>query len=155
MGDSRRFNIFSEKIRKSLAADANIADVAGGKGYLQLALREKGFGNVETWDKRAKHVGGKRRFEFFDWKTAPDYDAVVAMHPDEGTDHSILYAAERGVPAFVCPCCAKGSAVTYWGKNSYKTWVNHLLILAKERGLKVRHESMKFNGRDDFFHFFS
>ena len=153
MGDARRFNKFADRIAAKIKGDISIADLAGGKGFLQLALRERGLTDVETWDKRAKHIGGKRRYDFFDWKTAPNYQAVVGLHCDEATDHAILYAAKHGIPAFICPCCAKGSAVAYWGKNSYKHWVDHLLKLADERGLQYHHESMKFNGRDDFFLF--
>ena len=154
MGDSRRFDKFAEKIAENLdRRDLSIADVAGGKGVLRLALAERGFKDVETWDKRHKHIAGKQRFAYFDWKTAPEYDAVACLHGDEGTDHSILYAAKHGIKAFVCPCCAKGSAVSYWQANSYKHWVKHLLDLADSKGLKYKHESMKFNGRDDFFLF--
>lgn len=153
MGDSRRFNLFAQKIKERLNPDFEIADIAGGKGTLRLALADYGFKNVETWDKRHRHLKGKQRFAYFDYKSAPEYKAVVAMHPDEGTDHAILYAAKHSVPACVCPCCAKGSAVVYWGANSYKNWVKHLLKLAEENGLKYQHEVMKFNGRNDFFYF--
>ncbi len=125
MGDHRRFDIFSNHIVENLpTSNIRIVDVAGGKGHLRQALFEKGFSDVTTWDKRNKRVQGNQRFEYFNWETAPEYDILVAMHPDEGTDHSILYAAKWGIDAFICPCCAKGSAVTYWGYNcrhkSYK-----------------------------------
>lgn len=154
MGDCRRFDKFAELISKNINSDLSIADIAGGKGYMRLALQDKGICNVETWDKRHKYVGGRQRYGYFDWTTAPIYDSVVAMHPDEGTDHAILYAAKYGIPAFVCPCCAKGSAITYWGPNKYNAWVKHLLKLADVNGLKWNHEVMKFNGRNDFFHFY-
>lgn len=139
MGDCRRFDKFADLISQSIPSDLKIADVAGGQGFLRCALAERGLTNVETWDKRSKRKEGKQRYAYFNWETAPLYDAVVAMHPDEGTDHSILYAAKYGVPAFICPCCAKGSAVTYWGRNKYHDWVKHLLKLAEDRGLKWRH----------------
>ena len=61
MGDSRRFDRFAAKIKENLNPDWKIADVAGGKGFLRLALAEKGFKDVETWDKmspveRLKHL---------------------------------------------------------------------------------------------------
>ncbi|MDI3467824.1 MAG: hypothetical protein OJF50_006645 [Nitrospira sp.] len=43
MGDPRRFHAFAEVIVKHLHPSMAIADVAGGKGYLQAALRERGF----------------------------------------------------------------------------------------------------------------
>jgi hypothetical protein len=153
MGDPKRFDKFSSLIAERINKNAKIADVAGGKGLLRIALAEKGIKDVETWDKRQVHRSGKQRFAYFDYQTAPEYDSIVAMHSDEGTDHSILYAAKHGVSAFVCPCCAKGSAVAYWGANKYNEWIKHLLNLADKNGLKWYHEKMKFNGRNDFFHF--
>lgn len=154
MGDNRRFEKFALKIKERLNPDWAIADVAGGKGTLRLALADHGFKDVETWDKRHNHRSGKQRFAYFDYKTAPKYDAVVCLHGDSGTDESILYAAKHGIPACVCPCCAKSSAAAYWGPKTYKHWVNHLLKLADDHGLKYEHEVMKFNGRNDFFFFF-
>lgn len=150
MGDKRRFNEFSKTIAKYIP-DCKIADVAGGKGYNRAALADLGYKNVETWDRRFRHLPGKQKYSLFDYKTAPHYEAVIGMHPDEASDHIILYAAKHGVPAAICPCCTKPSATTYWGMNKYKFWVEHLLGLAKEKKMKVRHESMKFNGKNDFF----
>ena len=126
-----------------------IADVAGGKGYLRSNLEEKGFSGVETWDKRFKHTAGKQIYRYFDYKTAPKYDAVIGMHPDEGTDHIIMYAGLNKVPAIICPCCVKPSAAMYWGNHKYKLWLEHLKKLAASLNLKVEEVKLKIVGRND------
>ena len=100
MGDPKRFDKFSTLIAERMNKDLKIADVAGGKGFLRIALAEKGIKDVETWDKRQVYRSGKQRFSYFNWETEPQYDCIVAMHPDEGTDHSILYSAKHGVSFF-------------------------------------------------------
>ena len=151
MGDPRRFHAFSEIISQNIPNNFNIADIAGGKGYLQAALRQRGFPNITSWDKRKKMAANRKgyRYGFFDFQTAPKYEAVVAMHPDEGTDHAILYAAVNRVPAIICPCCTKPSACAYWGNHKYECWLNHLITLAEKNNLKVKHEKLKINGRND------
>lgn len=153
MGDSRRFHFFAKLIERNLSNDINIADVAGGKGYLQAALRQLGYTQVTSWDKRNKYANSsiKRsyRYGYFDYKTAPEYDAVVAMHPDEGTDHCIMYAGLHRVPSIICPCCVKPSAVTFWGRHDYHTWIKHLLNLCEQQKLKVTPANLPITGRND------
>jgi len=154
MGDSRRFDLFTKEIVQVLKPEMKIADVAGGKGYLRLSLSEHSFKNVETWDKRYKKVAGNQKFSYFDYETAPsDFDAVIGMHPDEGTDHLIMYAAKHRVPAIICPCCVKPSARAFWGRRKYNDWTKHLIALGESEKLKVAHKKMKFNGRNDLFVF--
>jgi hypothetical protein len=153
MGDPKRFDLFGKVIAEEFNNSMRIADVAGGKGYLQAALRQKGFKQIETWDKRLAtarkvHRNGYR-FDYFNWKTAPRYDAVVAMHPDEGTDHCILYAGKHRVPAIICPCCIKPSASTYWGEHKYSIWLDHLINLCEQQNLSVSKIIMPMNGRND------
>lgn len=154
MGDSRRFNEFAKRIARNLKHDVEIADVAGGKGYLRLALADYGLKNVETWDKRHKRISGRQRYSYFDYKSAPEtFGAVVGMHPDEGTDHIISYAAKYRVPAFVCPCCVKPSAHAFWGANKYNQWLKHLIKIGETGRMEVVHTAMPFNGRNDFLMF--
>lgn len=149
MGDPKRFDLFSKVIAKHLSPDMRIADVAGGKGILQSALRQLNFSKIQTWDKRSNRKNGDYRYDYFSYLTAPDYDAVVAMHPDEGTDHCIMYAATRRVKAIICPCCVKPSAITYWGKQTYKNWVKHLMNLAITHKMSVMFEKLPMNGKND------
>ncbi len=153
MGDSHRFDLFGKLIARKLDLSMSIADVAGGKGYLQASMRQLGFSQIETWDKRLAmtrkvHRRGYR-FGYFDYKTAPKYDAVVAMHPDEGTDHCIMYAGLHRVPAIICPCCVKPSAVAFWSDRKYPAWLKHLANLAKEQYLKIEEYKLPMNGRND------
>ena len=153
MGDSKRFDLFGKLISKQLDPAMSIVDVAGGKGYLQASLRQLGYSKIETWDKRLAtarkvHRNGYR-FGYFDFKTAPKYDAVVAMHPDEGTDHCILYAGLHRVPAIICPCCIKPSAVQFWDNRNYTKWLKHLMTLAENQNLNVEQFKLPMNGKND------
>lgn len=152
MGDGRRFHLFGALIARNLDARMRIADVAAGKGYLRANLHERGFHDVTSWDRRPRQAKDRSgyRYGWFDFRTAPDYDAVVAMHPDEGTDHTILYAGARRVPAIICPCCAKGSAVPYWGaRNGHAAWMRHLTELAQAQYMDVTHTALPMTGRNE------
>jgi len=151
MGDSRRFDLFAQLIKKHLDKEMKIADVACGKGHLQAALYQEGFKKVTSWDKRKKTASNRRgyRYGYFHWKVKEKYDAIVALHPDEATDHSILYAAKHRIPALICPCCIKWDAVPYWGNGSrFDCWVKHLIILAEKRSMVVRQTVLKMHGRN-------
>jgi hypothetical protein len=150
VGDPRRFDAFAALIAERITPEARIVDVAGGKGYLQAALRQRGYRNVTSWDKRKKYASNTRgyRYGWFTHDTPDSYDVVVAMHPDGGTDHAICYAARNKVPALVVPCCAIGGAVAYGGaKCGYESWIEHLERLARERGLGVEREVLPIVGR--------
>lgn len=150
MGDPRRFYLFANLIEQHISRDLNIVDVSGGKGYLQAALYQRGYRRITSWDKRHKYVMNRRghRYGYFHWEEKTPYDALIAMHPDEGTDHSILYAAKHQIPALVCPCCIKPSAEVYWGQHSFGKWYEHLENLAILRGCSVLHFELPMNGRN-------
>lgn len=149
MGDSRRFHLFAELIVSRFGPHLRIADVASGKGHLRSALYERGYRGVVSFDKR--HVNAKprpdRRWGFFDWRTDDKFDAVVGMHPDDGTDHIVKYAARNRVPAMICPCCVRPSAEVFWGAKTYQRWVDHLETMAYDGGLFVRRHDLNMSGR--------
>ena len=151
MGDPRRFDAFAKLIERHVHVSASVADVAGGKGYLQSAMRQRGYRSIVSWDKRKRCATGRAgyRYGWFDHRTAPAYDAVVAMHPDEGTDHAILYAIEHGVTALVCPCCIKPHATTYWGDGNYRDWCRHLSGLAARGKRRPVWTTLPIVGRSD------
>jgi len=128
-----------------------IADVAGGKGHLQAALRSHGYADIVTFDKRPKMAKRHRqkfyRYEWFSFaKHRKEFGLVVAMHPDEGTDHSILYAVNNRVPFLVCPCCITPSATAFWDRKNFATWVAHLERLALATH-ELRRETLAIAGR--------
>jgi hypothetical protein len=151
MGDSRRFDEFAKVIARNIPKEFSIADVAGGKGYLQSALRQLGFRNITSWDKRPKNASNRTgyRWGFFNYKTDPEYQAVVAMHPDEGTDEALMFACTRKVPAIICPCCVKPSAITFWGSHSdSKSWMDHLTKVARQHGMDVIWTTIPITGKN-------
>lgn len=151
MGDPQRFHKFGDIIVQEFNKSANLADVAGGKGYLRLSLFERGYTNVETFDKRRSRIRiGKQRFQYFDWRSAPDeYQEVVGMHPDEGTDHIILYCGKHRVKGIICPCCIKPSATTYWEDHNYTKWKAHLEKISIDNGLNFTWHKLGISGRND------
>lgn len=151
MGDPRRFHLFADFIADHLPRQARIADVAGGRGILQIALRERGFCHVTSWDRRRRTLYNRygHRYGWFTHDTPADYDAIVALHPDQATDHAILYAGHRRVPAIISPCCVRPSAAVYSQSAKYALWCAHLDTLARRLHLEVRWHRLPMNGRND------
>jgi len=149
MGDSRRFDLFSKLISEYVPKDFKVVDVAGGKGYLQAAMRQLGYKNIVSWDKRKKYASNRRgyRYGYFFYTTNEQYDAVVAMHPDDGTDHAIMYAVKNRVIAIVCPCCIKPDACAYWGPKAFGEWKQHLVGLGKD--MVVKKKRLRMNGKNE------
>lgn len=155
MGDSRRFHLFSELVTRNLKPSEfhRLADVAGGKGVLAKKLRKSGFKEVVTFDKRKLRGKGKKsdlgfRNTWFTYEERDSFDAVVAMHPDQGTDHAILYAARRRVPAIVCPCCVLPHAASYKGPKHFDKWIMHLKDLAEGHSLTTQEAQLPMRGRN-------
>jgi hypothetical protein len=151
MGDSHRFTLFAKMIRNNFPnLNARIADVAGGKGYLKEALHELGYTNIITIDKnkraakKQKHINYK--YGYFSYNMSEHFDCVCALHPDEATDHAILYAVNHRIPAFVCPCCIKPDASTFFGQHDFSNWINHLKKLAK--GMDIQELYLKMGGKN-------
>lgn len=152
MGDRRRFTLFADLIARNFPAlrSAPIADVAGGKGYLQMALRQRGWSDITSWDKRKGYSKGRTgyRYGHFNHLFAPKhYGLVVGMHPDGGTDQIIEYAIKRRVPFAVCPCCVIPTARTYRGGNDYRQWCGHLTAMAEGGGFDVMRTELPMDGR--------
>jgi SAM-dependent methyltransferase len=153
MGDRSRFRLFAQLIAERFPdRKARIADVACGKGQLHSELHLLGYRNVVSWDKRKRNLRRLSvgfRYEWFDYRNAPrGYDLVVGMHPDEGTDHIILYAAKHKVPFLVCPCCVLPSAAEYGGQRAcYTDWMRHLVGLARSRRMTTDTVSLPMDGR--------
>ncbi len=152
VGDKRRFDLFAKLIQGNFSDTGwAIADVAGGKGYLQLALVEFGYRQVVTFDVRSSEsLGGKIKYrhQFFGPKVKGKFDLIVGMHPDEATDVIIVEAAKRGIPFVVCPCCVKPSAVSYWDQYKSSLWLAHLKKLAERLGFVVTETALRMTGKN-------
>lgn len=152
MGDPRRFDVFARFIGEHFQPSVRIADVAGGKGYLQRALRSRGFLHIHTYDKRKGRRHRPGRFEysyrFFDDTVKEQYGLLVGMHPDDATDVIIVEAARRSIPFVLCPCCIKPRAAAYWGDYNFNNWVAHLSQLSNRLGFSLTTSCLKMNGRN-------
>jgi hypothetical protein len=144
MGDSLRFKVFANYIKTNFPKVKSIADIAGGKGCLQVELRKLGY-TVTTYDKR--HVRISRnlsyKYAYFDNRVKDHYDLLIGMHPDEATDVIVTEAIKRNIPFCVVPCCViphatkcnkkvfieKDSNCLYWFQSleyfllDYKKWL--------------------------------
>jgi hypothetical protein len=148
MGDKSRFRLFADLIASRIPHSAKIADVASGRGQLQAELYRRDYRSVVSWDTRGRNFGPRRNYHggLFDYRSAPrDYDAVVGMHPDAGTDHIIAYAVRRRVPFIVCPCCVLPSA-SKMEDIGYDGWIRHLTGMAA--GFTVERIVLPMAGRN-------
>lgn len=148
VGDARRFDQLAQYIRRNFSRDYRIADVAGGKGYLNLALTELGYQTV-TFDKRHHKVRNVQyRHRFFTSTVEEEFHLLVGMHPDEATDVIITEAARRQIPFCLVPCCVKPTAVVYHGNHKYHAWMQHLLRLSRHLGFRTETYQLHMNGKN-------
>lgn len=153
MGDSRRFDLFAQIIRKQFNPKffSRVADIASGKGRLQIALRQYGFHRVISFDKRWKGPRRGRehyRHKVFDAGVKESFDLLVGMHPDHATDVIIDQAAKRKVPFVVCPCCVMPNVHAFFGEHSFGEWVTHLKRLAVHLGFSVQELALHMAGKN-------
>ena len=156
MGDNARHKLLADLIRLRFPDRAmHVVDVAAGRGQLKRALERAGYRHVTCWDRRHKQARPRpgQYWQEFHWRLAPDdYDLVAAMHPDEATDHAILYAARVRVPFLVCPCCIKPSGSEFMANCFDRAaWFRHLTRLARERDMRVIETRLPMNGANVVF----
>jgi hypothetical protein len=152
VGDKHRFDLLAALIEYHFPnRDARIADIAGGQGWLQLALRERGYSYVVTFDKRKmrkRRRGLEYQYRWFDFGVREEFDLLVGMHPDEATDIIVVEACRRGVPFVVCPCCVMPNATTMWAAHNYRNWLDHLEREARRRGYGTERFYLRMNGKN-------
>lgn len=169
MGDSKRFNLFACFIEHhSPNKSVRIADVAAGKGYLSLALRQLGFKNVFPFEPnpRGKKIRGLNlQARNFDPRQEKDrFDIIVGMHPDAATDIILDEAIKTRAKTFIVPCCAIPSRWIYWeqpiphfnrngipperSNTAFSRWIHHLEKESLKKGLRLKKELLPMQGRN-------
>lgn len=148
MGDPRRFDLLASYIGRNFSRHYRVADVAGGKGYLNLALSELGY-QVVTFDHRYRRVKGiEYRYQFLSPETPEEFHLLVGLHPDQATDLIIVEAARRHIPFVIVPCCIKPCALQYRDNHKYRYWMQHLQLSAENLGFQVSHFQLPMVGRN-------
>jgi len=150
MGDKNRFKVFSNEIENKFNVNKyrSIADIAGGKGYLNHQLSIKGY-NVVTFDKRNNNRNGvtfKKRY--FDGSIKEKFDLLVGMHPDEATDVIIYEAYKRRIPFAIVPCCIMPTSSKFDGPAYYQNWIHHLDMFARKLGFNVFKKQINITGKN-------
>lgn len=128
MGDSKRFSIVAEFIFKNFPPSKypKVADVAGGMGYLSLALKEKGYtptiidprkSNLHKKDrKKTKHRKPfERMVKNYTPELAQNFDLIIGLHPDGATE---ALARTINKPVVIIPCCNYWSGPEKHGTSS-------------------------------------
>lgn len=152
MGDSRRFDLFGKFILKNFPPNKypRVADIAGGKGYLQINLRNLGY-KVTTFDKRKGRKNRPGRFQyqyrFFNENIEEEFDLLVGMHPDEATDIIIDEAGNRRIPYAIVPCCVKPSIIRMRENYNYTNWIKNLKSFAESKSLTSSKAYLKMTGK--------
>lgn len=161
MGDRRRFDAFARALEvrfptqvresRSRFRALKVADVAGGKGALQLAMHERGFRGVVTMDRRnsnrlaSRLVEYRRRFLTVDERER--FDLFVGMHPDAATDVIVAVAAAQQAPFAIVPCCIRPQAFPYGGPGGdQRLWCDHLERIARRLGFLVERVTLPIHG---------
>ena len=148
MGDHRRFDLFAKKIKASFGTGHVVADVAGGKGYLNLALKENGFTKVVTYDPKSRTRIGKDNHKGACFNENRGFTLLVGMHPDEATDVIIDEATKAHIPFAVCPCCIMPNRFTFWENHTFTNWVKHLRSIAIKRGYEIQDLYLPMTGKN-------
>lgn len=150
MGDKRRFDLFAKYIKVHFPDVEGIADIAGGKGYLQAALKDQGYKNIITFDKRKYRGRGiNYSYQYLNGKTdLKNISLIVGMHPDEATDVIITQEAKRNIPFSLVPCCIKPTDTVLNTQSKFINWLKHLKGYAERLGYKVEEHKLKMTGRN-------
>jgi hypothetical protein len=140
MADKRRFELFARFLAARFPGARRVFDIAGGMGRLNEELSALGR-EVLTFDSRHNRLKVRFVERHFGLDEPCECDLVVGMHPDGATRVIVEYAARRGVPFAVVPCCSDNGM-------SYRPWMRHLAELARERGMAVEEAELPMAGRN-------
>ena len=145
VNDSRRFPAFASFIHQTYPAANRIADVAGGNGRLSFYLRELGF-EATVIDSRDTNLPNRMRrmlrkesirkgklasipkiINKVEDEDLSEFDLLVALHPDEATEHVIRMAIALNKDFAVIPCCVFPIDGI---KRSHDDWRDYLTTIA-------------------------
>lgn len=141
------------------------ADVGGSKGLLALLLNKNGWNctvidpfkpqpitkykDIETGKrvlvskKEAEAI--PRRIRHFVPEMTPDYDLLIGLHA-HGVNIKIIEACKKYNKKFVLlPCCVIDEPIV---PQAGIHWFDSLVLYAKELGLPVETDELKFKGQN-------
>ncbi len=145
MGDRARAEVFASFIWKTFPEAVSIADVAGGHGdlsyWLAIGGREPTIidpraARFPKWiqrDLRKRRLRGERTNPIrrvvasVEDVELGEFDLVVALHPDQATEPTILGCLASGVDFAIVPCCVFPLDQTRYTREG---WVSYLVSLA-------------------------
>lgn len=151
MGDSKRFVEFARLISKQFPLVKTIADIAGGRGDLQVSLRKHGY-DVTTFDKN-NHWSMRPDFKYindhFTHKTKGKWDLLVGLHCDGASDVIIQEAAKRKCEFAIVPCCIIPTVTTFEsnGHCPHCDWNDHLASFANSLGFSILRLTLPIQGK--------
>ena len=159
MGDKNRFKAFADFLLPKISKNARIADIAGGKGWLQAELRLRGFQNVCTFDRyldtrRTKNGVSWYCQSFFETDFAKDFDVLLGLHPDGATDTIIFSAAKYEKKFCLVPCCLTQNQIPFLrprkikGIDAFDIWCEHLISSAHVLGMQTKVDFLPISGRN-------
>ena len=147
VNDRRRFRAFANFIHKTYPNARKIADVAGGHGNLSYYLCELGY-DATIIDSRDAHLRRwihrilrKRSIKQGTLVKIPrviskvqdvdlrPFDLIVALHPDEATEHAVYAAIKHDKDFAIVPCCVFPIDGI---KRSERDWCEHLASLSTD-----------------------
>ncbi len=150
--DKRRFRAFADFIHRTFPEVETIADVAGGRGVLSYYLHELGYDATivdgrdaelpryirRTLRKRSVKQGRlieiPRAVGTLPGMDLSPFDLVVALHPDEATEHAVRAALALGKDFAVVPCCVfpiDGVKRSQESWREYLTELSHDIVTAR------------------------
>ena len=145
--ERRRFHVFAQFIHETFPEAKSIADVAGGVGILSYYLHKLGH-NPTIIDSRLTRLTNyyRRRLRKQSLKEGRDiqikrlvkrveeidlsaFDLIVALHPDQATEHAVRAAIKHSKSFAIVPCCVLAIDGI---SRSQEGWTEYLSSLAPD-----------------------
>ena len=145
--DNRRFQAFADFIHKTYSHARKVADIGGGHGHLSYHLRDLGY-DATIIDRRDMHLPRKLRRALRKLSVKQErlveiprmvcdvqdadlqaFDVLVALHPDEATEHTIRAAIDLDKELAIVPCCVFPMDGV---KRSEENWREYLTSLSED-----------------------